>query len=78
MKIWKNTSALGAYEEGLKFTKKKELADIAVIGSRPIKLNHFKNLKAIFKAGIGKDNISNKNCKKMNILVRYPSKKLKI
>ena len=36
MKIWKNTSILDGFDEGLLYTESKEDADIALIGSKPI------------------------------------------
>ena len=72
MKVWKNTSTLDGYDEGLIFTEHKDQADIALLGSKPITLYQFPNLKGIFRAGIGKDNVPEKEAKKKGILVRYP------
>jgi hypothetical protein len=38
MKVWKNTSTLDGYDEGLIFTEHKDQADIALLGSKPITL----------------------------------------
>ena len=57
MKVWKNTSTLDGYDEGLIFTEHKDQADIALLGSKPITLYQFPNLKGIFRAGIGKDKV---------------------
>ncbi len=73
MKIWKNTSTLNGYDEGLDFTDSKQDADIALLGSKPIEINDFSNLKAIFRAGIGKDNVPERAAEKRGIVVRYPS-----
>ena len=73
MKIWKNTSTLDGYDDGLFFTKNKNQADIALLGSKLIDLFEFPNLKGIFRAGVGKDNVPEKEAVKRNILVRYPS-----
>jgi phosphoglycerate dehydrogenase-like enzyme len=73
MKIWKNTSTLDGYDEGLTFTEEKENADIALLGSKPIKLDEFPNLKGIFRAGIGRDNVPEEQAINKGILVRYPS-----
>jgi phosphoglycerate dehydrogenase-like enzyme len=75
MKIWKNTSTLNSYDKGLDFTEDKKDADVALIGSKSIELFDFPNLKGIFRAGIGKDNVPETEALKKNILVRYPSKK---
>ena len=39
MKIWKNTSTLNGYDSGLKFTKDKTQADIALLGSKTFNLD---------------------------------------
>ena len=38
MKIWKNTSTLDCFDNGLTFTQSKSKADIALIGGKPIDL----------------------------------------
>ena len=73
MKVWKNTSTLDGYDNGLIFTEDKEQADVTLIGSKPINLDEFSNLKGIFRAGIGKDNVPEGKAVKKGILVRYPS-----
>jgi len=73
MKIYSNTSTLSGYDEGLSFTNEKEQADIALMGSKPIDLDEFPNLKGIFRAGIGKDNVPEEEAVRRGILVRYPS-----
>jgi len=73
MKIWKNTLTLDGYDEGLIFMEDKEQVDIALLGSKPISLHEFPNLKGIFRAGIGKDNVPEEKAVKKGILVRYPS-----
>ena len=74
MLVWKNTSTLDDFDEGIKFTDDKSKADIALIGSKPFDIENFPSLKGIFRAGIGKDNVPEQTAKKRNILVRYPSK----
>ena len=73
MNIWKNSATLDGYDEGLSFTGDKEQAEIALLGSKPIDLLEFPNLKGIFRAGIGKDNVPEKLAAEKGILVRYPS-----
>ena len=75
MKIWKNTSTLDGYDEGLDFTAEKNQAEIALLGSKPIDLIDFPKLRGIFRAGVGKDNVPEKDAFKRGIKVRYPSKK---
>jgi len=74
MLIWKNTATLDGYDEDLHFTESKKDADIALLGSKPINLIEFPNLKGIFRAGIGRDNVPEKEAKEKNIVVGYPSK----
>ena len=71
--IWKNTATLDGYDDGLDFTELKYEADIALLGSKRINLNEFPNLKGIFRAGIGRDNVPEKEAAEKGILVRYPS-----
>jgi len=73
MKVWKNTSTLDGYDDGLVFTEDKGQADIALLGSKSVDLDEFPNLKGIFRAGIGKDNVPENEAAQMGILVRYPS-----
>ena len=74
MKIWKNTSTLDGFDDGLNFTESKNEAEIVLIGSKPIKLDEMPKLKGIFRAGIGQDNVPEKQAQEKGIIVRYPSK----
>lgn len=74
MKIWKNTSTLNGFDNGLDFTRSKLDADIVLMGSKPIEIKVFPKLKGIFRAGIGKDNVPEEAAEKKGIIVRYPSK----
>lgn len=73
MKIWKNTVTLDGYDEGLTFTEDKEQADIALLGSKLIRLNEFPNLRGIFRAGIGRDNVPIQEAETRGIAVRFPT-----
>ena len=73
MKIWKNTSTLNGFDDGLDFTQSKPDADIVLLGSKPIEINDFSNLKGIFRAGIGRENVPEKEAKDKGIIFRYPS-----
>jgi len=73
MKIWKNTSTLDGYDEGLIFTVDKLKAEILLLGSKPINLDEFPKAMGIFRAGIGKDNVPVKEAEKKGILVKFPS-----
>jgi phosphoglycerate dehydrogenase-like enzyme len=57
----------------LVFTENKNEADIILSGSKKIELDGFDNLKAIFRAGVGRDNVPEKEAIDKGIVVRYPS-----
>ena len=73
MKIWKNTSTLDGFDDGLNITESKNEAEIAFIGSKPINLDEMPKLKGIFRAGIGRDNVPEKEAREKGILVKFPS-----
>lgn len=73
MKIWKNTKTLDDYSEGLIFTEVKEEAEIALLGGKSLDLDEFPNLKAIFRAGVSKNNVPEVEASKRNIICMYPS-----
>ena len=75
MLIWKNTTILNSRDEGLTFTDDKNKAIIALMGSQSIDIEEFPYLKAIFRAGIGRDNVPEKKAIEKGIVVRYPSDK---
>ncbi len=72
IKVWKNTSTLNGYDQGLFFTNDKSQADIILSGSKKVELDGFTKLKAIFRAGVGKDNLPIEQAKRKNILIRFP------
>ena len=74
MKIWKNTSTLDGFDKELNFTESKRDADIILMGSKHIEINEFPNLQGIFRAGVGQDNVPEKEAQKKGIVVRFPSK----
>lgn len=73
MKIWTNTNTLTGFDSDLLFTESKEDADIALLGSKAIDLIDFSALQAIFRAGIGSDNVPKQQAQARGIVVRYPS-----
>jgi len=73
MKIWKNTSTLDGFDQDLHFIDSKKSAEVALLGGKSIKLDEFPNLKAIFRAGVGRDNVPEKEAKKIGIVVTFPS-----
>ena len=75
MKIWTNTSALADHSSGLIFTDNKEEADLILLGSRHIDAKEFLNVKAVFRVGVGKDNVPSKELFKNDVVINYPSDK---
>jgi len=73
LKIWTNTNTLDGLVDDLTFTGSKEEADIALLGSKPIQLQDFPNLKGIFRAGVGKDNVPIEEAGRKSIKVAFPS-----
>ena len=73
MLIWKNTTILDTCSDGLSFTDIKNSTEIILMGSQPIDINKFPNLKGIFRAGVGRDNVPEKEANENGIVVRYPS-----
>ena len=74
IKIYKNTSTLNGYDEGLIFTNSKNEAEIVLMGSKKIDVEEFPNLKGVFRAGVGKDNVPQEDQGK-RIVIGYPSNK---
>jgi len=73
MKIFKNTATLDGYDKGLIFTSDKSEADVILMGSKPITLDEYINLKGIFRAGIGRDNVPIDEAEGKGVLVHFPS-----
>ena len=74
IKIYKNTSTLNGYDEGLSFTRSKNEAEVVLMGSKKIDMEEFPNLKGVFRAGVGKDNVPKVDQEK-EIVIGYPSDK---
>lgn len=75
MKIWKNTATLDAYVPELSASAAPHEAEIAIIGSKPINIDEFPNLKGVFKCGIGTDNVPFDACEVRGVHVGLPSQK---
>ncbi|MGD2090154.1 MAG: NAD(P)-dependent oxidoreductase [Candidatus Aminicenantes bacterium] len=73
IKIWKNTKTLDGLVNDLIFTGCKKEAHIALLGSKPIQLEDFPNLKGIFRAGVSKDNVPIEEANQKGIKVAFPS-----
>ena len=73
MKYWKNTATLDALVEELSETVGVTEAEIAVIGSKPIPIWEMPNLKAIFKCGVGTDNVPFEDAEQLGVEIVLPS-----
>ncbi len=73
VKIWKNTTTLDDVFPELQECVSSSEATIAVLGTSPISLADMPELKAIFRCGVGTDNIPFEECKERAIHVRLPS-----
>jgi len=77
MKYWKNTETIDALVPDLLNTVDASIAEIAVIGSKPIDLRAMPKLKGIFKCGVGTDNVPFDEAKKRGIEICMPSEQTK-
>lgn len=75
--IWKNDSSLDKYLAEESFTSDPERADIFLVGASSFDVPTLNNLKAIFRLGVGDDNIPYEKCKERGIKVVFPSEKTK-
>jgi phosphoglycerate dehydrogenase-like enzyme len=73
LKIWKNTKTLDGLVDDLIFTESKAEANVALLGSKPIRLEEFPDLKGIFRAGVSKDNVPIEEAARKGIKVAFPS-----
>ena len=77
MKFWKNTLTLDKYLPEILKTVDPAEAEIAVIGGKKIDLNSMPKLKAIFKCGVGTDNVPFEEAAARSIDVWMPSDETK-
>jgi phosphoglycerate dehydrogenase-like enzyme len=77
MKFWKNTSTLDKFIPELLKTVDAAEAEIAVIGGKQIDLTSMPKLKAIFKCGVGTDNVPFEEAAARSIDVWMPSDETK-
>lgn len=77
MKIWKNTNTLDGLTSLVDSIATSAEAEVAVLGSRPIQLDEFPRLRAIFKCGVGTDNIPFEVCGERGIKIGMPSEQTK-
>lgn len=77
MKIWCNTKTLDGYisTQDLDFEPDPSLAEVALIGGKAIELQDMPRLKGIFKTGVGRDNVPEKDARAKNIQCGFPSER---
>lgn len=73
MKIWSNTKTLDGLIDDLDFTLEKSVAEVALIGGKPISLEEFPRLRGIFKTGVGRDNVPETEARKRSIPCGFPT-----
>lgn len=77
MKIFFNTTSLYEFKNHFDFTEDKSKAELMVVGGRPIILEDFPRLKAIYRMGVGTDNIPFEEAERLNIKIYMPSEDTK-
>lgn len=73
MKIFKATSTLDNFLQDIDVTEIKSDADILLVGGKKFDLSEFRNLRAVFKTGVGTDNLPFDEAKKLGIKIVLPS-----
>lgn len=74
MKVFFNTTSLNEFKNKFDFTEVTSEAELMVVGVRRIVLEDFPRLKAIYRMGIGTENLSFEEAEKKNIAINMPSK----
>lgn len=73
MHLWSNTKTLDGYVPELTFTTDKSLAEVALVGGKAIDLAEFPRLRGIFKTGVGRDNVPEREAAARGIVCAFPS-----
>ncbi len=71
--IWTNTATLDGFLGRVQTDATPAQAEIALIGSKSLPIADMPNLRAIFRCGVGTDNIPFEICAERGIEVRMPS-----
>ena len=77
MKFFFNTKSFTPYYDRISVTDKPQDADILVLGSKTVAVEDFVKLKAVYRFGVGKDNVPFAALKERGIPVFFPSDKTK-
>ena len=75
MKVYKATNTLDDYLPSEIYTNDKSQADILLVGGKKFDIKEFPKLSAIFKTGVGTDNLPFKDAENRNIRIVLPSHK---
>lgn len=75
MRVWSNTNTLDGLLPGVDFTQEPALADVALVGGKRFTLEDFPRLRAIFKTGVGRDNIPEEEAARRSIRCEFPSRR---
>lgn len=79
MKVYFNTNTFDKLvkEAGIEVTAKPEEAALLVLGAKKVDYSRFAQLKAVYRFGIGTENVDFDFLKKMSIPVYFPGEKAK-
>jgi len=73
MLIYKATGTLDGYLPSLDYTDDKGVAEVMLVGGKPIILSEFPKLRGIFKTGVGTDNLPFAEAAECGIEIALPS-----
>lgn len=73
MEIWSNTATLNGLIDDIPMGATHQNAEVLLVGGKPINLQQFPKLKGIFKCGVGRDNIPEKQAASLGISCGFPS-----
>lgn len=77
MKTYFNTKAFDEYHSRIHVTKVPAEAELLVMGAKTVNIEEFSSLKAVFRFGIGTDNVPFDYLAKKAIPVHFPSEEVK-
>jgi len=73
MLVWTNTNTLEGLLDGIRFTSDPSEAEVALVGGKAFDLDVFPKLRAIFKTGVGRDNVPEAAAGLRGIVCAFPS-----
>jgi phosphoglycerate dehydrogenase-like enzyme len=73
MKVYKNTNTLDTYLPDLAYTTVKGEAEFMIVGGKKFNLEEYPLLKAVFKTGVGTDNLPFEEAAKRGVKIVLPS-----